>query len=346
MSRGVCAMHLESGTSYKFGSAYVVRCEMTGSKSSFKLIAKALLQRLGHKLPPGVKQALLDGIVGSLNQFEGFQCMGRALAVESISVRGKNGLVWGSLEDRWLLGSYALRGEWSPETIELFQEFFRLSDGGSYLDIGANTGLTLFPIAQNPMVQCYGFEPEPRNFAYLNLGLRENCAHQNVVVNQIALFDRKSKIKFELSEGNSGDHKIQMAETNGLHGGLAQRTIFVNAERLDDVLDLSRLKRPIVIKIDTQGAEPNIFAGGAETIAAAELLALEFAPSLIRRMGGDVEAEFSILETHFREGHISMGDAEGSPINWRPIAAIVGEMRGAWEDPDIGVNYFDIVVRT
>jgi FkbM family methyltransferase len=313
------------------------------SKKSSKSAAKAILRALGHKLPLGAKQALMDGIVGGLGRFEEFQQMGRALGVESISVRGKNGLAWGSLNDRWLLGTYALHHEWASETVELFQRFFSANGGGTYLDIGANIGLTLFPIAQNPMVQCYGFEPEPRNFAYLSQGVRENCTGNNVVVNQLALFDRKSQIEFMLSDTNFGDHKIHTGDRNGSPDNASM--IFVGADRLDDVLDLSGLKRPIAIKIDTQGAEPKIFSGGAKTIAAAELLALEFAPALIRAIGSDVEVEFSILHDHFREGHISMGDHESTGLNWRPIAAVVEEMRRSWEDPDIGTNYFDVVAR-
>ncbi|MGA9135610.1 MAG: class I SAM-dependent methyltransferase [Candidatus Sulfotelmatobacter sp.] len=77
----------------------------------FKLAAKAILRSLGRKLPWGAKQALLEGIVGSLDQFERFQQLGHALGVESIGVRGKNGLAWGSLNDTRLLGSYCR--EWS-----------------------------------------------------------------------------------------------------------------------------------------------------------------------------------------------------------------------------------------
>jgi FkbM family methyltransferase len=317
---------------------------MTERKASFKAATKVILRRLGHRLPSGAKQALLDGIIGSEDQFEGFQRMGRALGVESISVRGKNGLAWGSLEDRWLLGSYALRREWASDNVELFQQFFLGSNGGTYIDIGANIGLTLFPVAQNAMVQCFGFEPEPLNFKYLLLGLYENCAHKNVVVNQIALLNRKSKIEFRLSKSNFGDHRIHITETNGSRAA-DHKTILVDADRLDDAIDLRTLKRPLAIKIDTQGAEPSIFAGGAKTIAESELLALEFAPSLIRGIGGDVQAEFSILEAHFREGHMSMGDAGDAPIKWRPIAEIVAEMRRVWEDPAIGNDYFDIVAR-
>jgi hypothetical protein len=136
---------------------------------------KSLLKSFVRRLPWGAKQALLEGTIGSLGRFVAFQQIGHALGVESVSIRGKNGLAWGSLNDSGLLGNYSQRREWSPQMIKLFQHFFSMNSGGTYLDIGANIGLTLFPLAQNPNVQCYAFEPEPRNFGYLNQGLHENC---------------------------------------------------------------------------------------------------------------------------------------------------------------------------
>ena len=300
---------------------------------------------MAHALPWGAKQAVLDGIVESLDHFEKFQQIGHGLGVESISVRGANGLVWGSINDRWLMGNYATKREWAPDIVELFKHFFlTANDGGTFLDIGANVGLTLFPVAQNPRVQCYGFEPEPRNFAYLNLGLRENCPYDNVVLSQVALFDRKDTVKFELSSSNYGDHRVRVSETDGLLGEGSREVILVQAERLDDIVHVDRLKRPLAVKIDTQGAEPNIFAGGERTLTAAELISLEFSPHSMRRIGGDVEAELQFLAAHFREGAIAVGDQEGVP-QWRPISAIVEELRHYSADPGIGTKYFDVTVR-
>ena len=165
------------------------------------------------------------------------------------------------------------------------------------------------------------------------------------MVNQLALFDCKGKIKFELSPSNLGDHRIRIAETDGLVGEASRETIFVDADRLDDIVDINRLKRPIAVKIDTQGAEPNVFIGGATTMATVDLVMLEFCPHLMRRIGGDVEVEFQILAAHFREGQIASGDTEGALVNWRPISAVVEELRRYWEDPAIGMKYFDVIVR-
>ena len=122
----------------------------------------------------------------------------------------------------------------------------------------------------------------------------------NIVTNQLALFDRKTKIKFELCSTNLGDHRVRISESEGLLGEASRETIFVDADRLDDVVDINRLRRPIAIKIDTQGSEPNVFIGGART---------------------------------------------GAIVNWRPISAIIQDLRRHWENPTIGLTYFDVIVR-
>jgi len=310
-----------------------------------KSTAKGALRSIARALPWGAKQALLDGIVENIDEFEKFQQIGRVLGVESISVRGANGLVWGSINDKWLLGDYAIKRKWDFNVVELFQQFFSKNrDGGTYLDIGANIGLTLFPIAQNPLVQCYGFEAEPHNFAYLNLGLRENCSQDNVRLSQLALFDRQDKVKFELSPNNLGDHRVRISEADGLLGEGSRETIVVQANRLDNILDVDLLKRPLAVKIDTQGSEARIFAGGEHTLAPAEIISLEFSPHSMRRIGGDVEAEFRFLASNFEEGSIAIGDQECS-FQWRPISGVVDELRDFWADPAIGTKYLDVTVR-
>ena len=310
-----------------------------------KSTAKSALQSIARALPWGAKQALLDGMLGSLDQFERFQQIGRVLGVESISVRGANGLVWGSINDKWLLGDYAIRRKWAFNIVELFQQFFSSRhDGGTYLDIGANIGLTLFPIARNPLVQCYGFEAEPKNFAYLNLGLRANCLQDNVLLSQLAIFDSKAEVKFELSPNNLGDHRIRISDSDGLLGEGSRETIVVQADRLDNLFDVDCLKRPLAVKIDTQGSEPRIFAGGERTLAPAELVSFEFAPHSMRRIGGNVEAEFRFLAAHFREGSVAVGDEECT-FQWRPISAVVDELRNCWTDPGVGTKYLDVTVR-
>jgi hypothetical protein len=123
-------------------------------------------------------------------------------------------------------------------------------------------------------------------------------------------------------------------------------TIQVKSERLDALhLDL---QRPLAVKIDTQGAEPNIFAGGRETLAKADLIAFEFWPYGMRRIGGDVSQMIDFVADTFPEGSIAVGDKDDEDRTWRPIKEICAELRHIASDParmDNYLIYFDVLVR-
>ena len=57
----------------------------------------------------------------------------------------------------------------------MFVDFFEERDSGTYLDIGANIGLTTIPIARNHRVRCHSFEPDPGLFVHLLENIHRNC---------------------------------------------------------------------------------------------------------------------------------------------------------------------------
>jgi hypothetical protein len=159
----------------------------------------------------------------------------------------------------------------------------------------------------------------------------------------IAVFDRKATLQFAISRENFGDHRIQSAGDGAFHEG-SWPAIAVQADRLDDVIDAGSIAGPLAVKIDTQGAEPGIFAGGPNLLAAASLIALEFSPYMMKRQGGDIGAEIAFLESNFKEGSIVRGDSDDTP-EWKPIADIAAELRRLATDEGIATAYFDLVVR-
>jgi len=289
--------------------------------------AKRALGVAAAKMPWGAGRALLDALIQRFGARVAFVELGRKLRVESVCVRGRNGLIAGSLldmndaEDVGLLGRYAIEGGWSESSIDLFCGLFE-GRGGAFIDIGANIGLTLAPIAKLPGVQCYGFEPEPRNYSYLTQNVAVNCPGASVELRQMAVFDRKAKLQLALSSSNFGDHRLKVTDVKDT----SRATIEVDGDRLDSVIDASTLKRPLGVKIDTQGAEPGVFSGGEAVLALADLLTLEFWPFGMRRMGGDAEVVLRHLRAHFREGSIVRGDSSAMSA-WRPIEQVVAERR-------------------
>jgi FkbM family methyltransferase len=230
---------------------------------------------------------------------------------------GRYGVIQGSASDSSVFGTYARTGVWAEATNALVSKFFARSGGGTYLDIGANIGLTTIPIAQNAMVSCIAFEPEPANFENLRTNVAANCCHGNVGLHQEALFDRVALLEFELASGNLGDHRIRLKCMPGQFGEESRKVIKVSANRLDVVAPAIRL--PLVAKIDTQGAEPFVVAGGHETLSKADLLILEWWPYGMARLHGDPAAVTDFLRSSLVTVSVAKGEtgAHSTPI---PVA--------------------------
>lgn len=307
-----------------------------------KSLAKATLRATARRLPWGAQEMLLQTAVDRLGKAVVFRDLARSLSINSATATGINGTFSGTPEDISVFGRYMQTKVWAPELIELIRGFFD-ARGGTFLDIGANIGLTVVPVARCPGVKCYAFEPEPNNLSFLRDNLIQNGVAETVSVLPIALFDRKATLKFAVSKQNSGDNRI-WTDGDGAYNEATWPTTEVQADRLDAVLDATALATPLAVKIDTQGAEPKIFAGGGAVLSRADLIVTEFCPYMMRRLGGDLAAEINFLSEHFREGSIARGDTNTTP-SWQPIGGIVSTLRRIAEDEAIGIAYFDVAVR-
>jgi FkbM family methyltransferase len=312
-------------------------------RKQLKAAVKGALRSAALRLPLGARRTLLDTMVEDFGRAVVLRDLGRSFDVRSLSVAGEYGTIHGSVDDQIIFRRYLETKRWAPELVAMFRGFFDVHDGGTYLDIGANIGLTTVPVAQSADVTCYAFEPEPGNLYFLRRNVAENCHHGNVSVVPVALFDRKATLQFAISKENFGDHRIQTAGDGAFREG-SWPTIDVQAERLDDVIDVKAVAQPLAVKIDTQGAEPAIFAGGRNVLAAAGLIALEFCPYMMKRQGGDIEAEIGFLDSNFSEGSIVQGDTGGAPV-WWPMARVAGELQRLATEASLGTAYFDVVLR-
>jgi FkbM family methyltransferase len=207
--------------------------------------------------------------------------------IEGFFVDGEWGRFQSTIEDRMILPIYARTGTWARRTnIELIGFFEGRS--GTYLDIGANIGLTTVPVAQNPKVRCIAFEPDPTNYRNLQDNICRNVPHGNVTTHEVALFDRQATLQFSLADdGNLGDHRLFRGPSTN------RRLIEVKAMPLDSLLD--DVASPLAAKIDVQGAEPAVIAGAGRVLAQAELIIMEFSPFLIAQLGSDYRTVMEFL---------------------------------------------------
>jgi FkbM family methyltransferase len=75
--------------------------------------------------------------------------------------------------------------------------------------------LTFIPLVREfSGVRCIGFEPEPRNYAYLMRNLEMNCpAAMNAELHNLALTDKEGTLPMAVSTTNSGNHQLAINAT-------------------------------------------------------------------------------------------------------------------------------------
>ena len=260
-----------------------------------KHIADSLAIRVARRLPRSMRKTIAAELAKTEEPWPILARIAPRCRLVSVSVSGSYGVMRGTPSDTTILGLYGRSGTWSHGTNTRVAS--TLADGGTYIDVGANIGMTTIPIAQNPLVRCLALEPEPANFGHLADNVARNCPHRNVDVRQVAAFDRRARLRFELSPWNSGDHRVRLRDADGQFAEESRQTIEVDAEPLDEIA--IAIEHPLAVKIDTQGAEPYVVAGGHRTLAQADLLVIEWAPYFLSRLGGDVPAMLSFLADHF-----------------------------------------------
>lgn len=218
--------------------------------------------------------------------YEVFYQAGRALGVQGYQVNGENGSFVGPLYDQSVIKPYMQTGRWSADIVELIRS--RLTEGGTFYDIGANIGLVSVPISRNPKVKVVAFEPDPRNCALLRANVASAQAPVEII--NAAVAAEKGELRFTRSEYNAGDHRLSQ-----------DGEVVVDAVRLDG---FPPGPGTFVVKMDTQGAEPLIFQGGRAVLAGANMIVAEFWPWGMRRMGVAPEPMLDFVRDHFAQGFI------------------------------------------
>lgn len=283
---------------------------------AIKTMAKAVLGSAVRRLPWGARAAVFEALCAQMGNNEVLVRAATKIGVTEFGAPGQWGVIQSAATDRAILPTYARTGDWAQRTHQVFSNFFG-ELGGTYLDIGANIGLTTLPVARNPRVRCFAFEPEPTNFASLQNNVRRNAVHGNITLHKMALWDRHGSITFGLAEdGNLGDHRVVTTESS-------RRTIEVTAAPLDD-LDLP-IEGRLGVKIDTQGAEPAIINGGRMVLARARLVVMEFSPFMIAQLGGDPEVVITYL-SEFERIALVAGESKEDLV-FRPAATACAELR-------------------
>ena len=229
-----------------------------------------------------------------------FRMVGRNLGVHSFSCSGELGMYEGSIEDKCVFPGYLFSHTWEPILQNILSEHIFKNDHGTYIDIGANIGLTTIPLAKKREITIFAFEPEPNNYFHLRKNIVSNAVESKVTALNYALYSQQGTLDFELSNENMGDHRVRVfssdTQKDNVYGETTRRVIQVKAEKLDNMLDGEKLSSPIAIKLDTQGAELQILKGAEHFLQKVDYLIIEFWPYGLRRLGNYPEELIKIIE--------------------------------------------------
>jgi len=160
--------------------------------------------------------------------------------------------------------SLFLYGTFEISETRLIQSLLR--EGMAFLDIGANIGYYTVIGARlvGPTGKVHCFEPHPDIRAQLQENIARN-GYQNVVVHAEAMSEQTGTVTFFTSEDqqNQGTSSI-------LPGSGRKAAQQVPSVSLDDFVARLNPARVDLIKMDIEGAELHVIAGGRRTLAAAD----------------------------------------------------------------------------
>lgn len=149
---------------------------------------------------------------------------------------------------------------WSPEWVTaLIEERTPL-----IIDVGANAGLfTHLVCTINPSSQVIAFEPLPEMAN--KIGHQKARTGMNVIVHDKAVSNVDGTSVLYASSANDTDASL-------IYHAVSSQPISVGVVKLDSVIDAQRI---FLIKIDVQGCENEVVAGGTRTLNHAKFLLIE-----------------------------------------------------------------------
>jgi FkbM family methyltransferase len=213
-------------------------------------------------------------------------------ATEFAVAQGEYGEFEGPARDQVVFGTYRATGSWSRPLVALIAERVLCAGPGTLLDVGANIGLVAIPVLARSAARCIAFEPAPDNAQCLQRNAERHGVADRIEVHAIALDARAGEASLALSPDNSGDHRL--ADGTDLGG---RRSVPVRTARLDEVIAGRPLEPPVVMKVDTQGAEARVLRGAVETLAHVDVLVVEYWPAGLARMGDNTAALHAFLQS-------------------------------------------------
>lgn len=191
-----------------------------------------------------------------------------------------------------------------------------------FVDVGAHIGTTIFPLLRR-FRQCFAYEPQQENHAFLLTNLRENGLAERCVVKPVGCSDRRRVGSTTMhAGGNSGCFFFREASAEGDVGPAVCETMPLDEDPELEGQDIDFLK------IDTEGHE---------------LFVLRGAERMIRRCRPLIEVELNGMSEKLFGISDSSTVAYLEQLGARPFATPAGGSNAFFYFPDVSLA---VVTRT
>lgn len=172
-------------------------------------------------------------------------------------------------------------GTKEPMTISWMEKF---PTGAVFYDVGANVGMYTIFAAVTRGAQVFSFEPEAQNYAILNKNILVNNVSDRVVAYNVALSDDIRVDRLYMANNTVGGSCHSFAEEVGFDlqprkSKFQQGAIGMS---LDEMVVRGKLPLPEYLKIDVDGFEHLVCAGGKNVLASQGLreICIELNPAM------------------------------------------------------------------
>jgi FkbM family methyltransferase len=189
------------------------------------------------------------------------------------------------------------------------------------IDVGANIGMICVAFLKHRWAtRAMAFEPAPENFRLLLHNVAQNGLADRIQCMPYALSSQAGELELELSDYNSGDHRIRHAAAAGAYREDQRPTVRVAVRSLDSALAEAGTNANAVqlVWVDIQGHEARFLQGARNTIARRVPVVSEFWPYGIFRSGTTREEYVSTVSSLFTHFHRLGRDS----LTRHPIAEI------------------------
>ncbi|MCK6450195.1 MAG: FkbM family methyltransferase [Alphaproteobacteria bacterium] len=219
------------------------------------------------------------------------------------------------------------------EPIETAIVLARLGPGMTVIDVGANVGhyAMVAAAAVGPEGRVVAFEPDGENHAALAANLALNGFTQ-AKAERLALGAAPGAAILYRDEANRGGHSLAAANVQKPGGEIRVAMTTLDAYGRENLAG----RRVGFVKIDVQGAEAEVLAGAADTLARdGPNLLVEFWPHGIRARGGE---PMELVERMLGLGYRMAVIDRGHPGHVRPLEDIDALRRIDLSDPQAYAN--------